>query len=511
MRYLYLLAFVCSSLIVNGQVGHSSYIISTDSGFYPLSSFTIANDQLYFAGYKYADTGEELYSVSEALLTSKKTNLAPNNTYGLTYRKFDITYPYLTALGDTIFYAGFGYDTSGQLKYGLCKYADGGTPQLIDINTRNLVASTTRNHMLYLYVEDDWHSILAYSSQTGRIDTLQTFLSTGFYLNKKGDIAISGDTLLYTNFKQLRVHYLSTGIDSSTDSNIPHLDSIDYLTVNPNDGKIYFTATRSVYGRELFVYENNQIKPVITLGNSITHGIISNFAFRSNKIYVQAATSADTAALFEYDITKQTIRKLPGTTTNFLITEHIKEFVTPDGEVAIIGNQIFYARAMRNVSTTNICKKLFSYNINNNSVYELSQLGSKPFYCDRLITFKGSLYYIGNTEIVVHSFNVNTINKYTPSPLSTTDTKHKIITTNIYPNPTTANTTLELQLDKTQSLSIKLTDITGRTVHTIPTAEYATGKHNVTLPMEQLPNGNYFYSIIDNNGMLLISGKLIKE
>lgn len=79
-----------------------------------------------------------------------------------------------------------------------------------------------------------------------------------------------------------------------------------------------------------------------------------------------------------------------------------------------------------------------------------------------------------------------------------------------YPNPTTTNTTIELQLKSPKQLSINITDNAGHTVFNIPMKLYPTGIHNITLPLQQLSSGNYFYSVIDSKGINFATGKLVK-
>ena len=80
----------------------------------------------------------------------------------------------------------------------------------------------------------------------------------------------------------------------------------------------------------------------------------------------------------------------------------------------------------------------------------------------------------------------------------------------VYPNPTHDAATLELTIYETQTFAITLSDVYGRTVHTIPPQPYNAGTQRFALPMASLPAGMYYYRISNGNTQLA-SGKVMKE
>lgn len=83
-------------------------------------------------------------------------------------------------------------------------------------------------------------------------------------------------------------------------------------------------------------------------------------------------------------------------------------------------------------------------------------------------------------------------------------------TASAYPNPANESTTLKLSLKESQSLSIVLTDINGRTVYQTENVLYSAAEHNINIPLSNLPTGSYTYSVLDSEGVMMNSGKLQK-
>jgi len=70
-----------------------------------------------------------------------------------------------------------------------------------------------------------------------------------------------------------------------------------------------------------------------------------------------------------------------------------------------------------------------------------------------------------------------------------------------YPNPFRTEVTLELNLDNNAETSIRITDVTGRTIHQTPTQQLSSGNHNINLNTHDWISGTYFYQVFikENN------------
>jgi len=77
----------------------------------------------------------------------------------------------------------------------------------------------------------------------------------------------------------------------------------------------------------------------------------------------------------------------------------------------------------------------------------------------------------------------------------------------VYPNPVSQNTTISLNVDKTQSITVSLYDLTGQKVANIAQEKFAPGKNEIRYDASALPKGMYFVHI--TNGVSSSSLKMI--
>jgi len=77
------------------------------------------------------------------------------------------------------------------------------------------------------------------------------------------------------------------------------------------------------------------------------------------------------------------------------------------------------------------------------------------------------------------------------------------------PNPFNNMLNFEFNLDKPESFSIEVVDITGRRVDFINTKDYSVGTFSVNLDGSKYPTGTYYCRLISKNGIRTI--KLVKE
>ncbi len=81
----------------------------------------------------------------------------------------------------------------------------------------------------------------------------------------------------------------------------------------------------------------------------------------------------------------------------------------------------------------------------------------------------------------------------------------------LYPNPTTGNANINLSLDNAISVAVAITDVTGKVIVQTPPQQYAAGKNSIKLPTAQLPPATYIVYLKGKGGVLLWSGKLLKQ
>jgi hypothetical protein len=73
---------------------------------------------------------------------------------------------------------------------------------------------------------------------------------------------------------------------------------------------------------------------------------------------------------------------------------------------------------------------------------------------------------------------------------------------NVYPNPTTGNSVVEIQSAKKGNCTVRLTDLTGKVIST-STYKKTTTSLNHTLPLAGLAKGTYLVSVSDETGTVV--------
>ncbi|MER3330125.1 MAG: T9SS type A sorting domain-containing protein, partial [Candidatus Kapaibacterium sp.] len=89
------------------------------------------------------------------------------------------------------------------------------------------------------------------------------------------------------------------------------------------------------------------------------------------------------------------------------------------------------------------------------------------------------------------------------------DSKFLINNVEYGPNPFKNVLNFEFNLDKPESFSIEVVDITGRRLDFINTLDYGVGTFSVNLDGSKYPSGTYYCRLVSANGVRTI--KLVKE
>lgn len=265
-----------------------------------------------------------------------------------------------------------------------------------------------------------------------------------------------------------------------------------------HNGKLYFVAGTTTHGSELWSYDGTTAPTRLTdvnpgAGNSISLLMLQKLAVYNNAIYFSGTDGTNGNELYKYDI-------ITGNTSLVFEFRTGADGGEPVNLKAYKGKLYFCAED--SVEGT----ELWIYdgiNPPQMTVLYPGNTGSQPF---EFTEFKGDLYFrafdtaIGRELFRIKDTSTTHINSVGRYGLSTT----------IYPNPTHDAATLELTTHEAQTFGIILSDIYGRTVHTIPPKQYNAGTQRITLPMASLPAGMYYYRISNGNAQLA-SGKVMKE
>ncbi len=80
----------------------------------------------------------------------------------------------------------------------------------------------------------------------------------------------------------------------------------------------------------------------------------------------------------------------------------------------------------------------------------------------------------------------------------------------LYPNPASSSATLEITVPSSQRLSVSLCDMAGKEVYQLPGREFPAGKSSVSLPLQSLSPGQYFYRLLCG-GQSVATGVLLRQ
>lgn len=113
-----------------------------------------------------------------------------------------------------------------------------------------------------------------------------------------------------------------------------------------------------------------------------------------------------------------------------------------------------------------------------------------------------SVYYLSDPEAIMVRLVLNKnagINENTSS----------ISIGNLFPNPTTGQTSISYSLENASAVSINIKDITGKTVYTSNEGTQTSGAHKISLDASTYTNGVYFVTVSTDESQ--VTKKLIKK
>lgn len=305
----------------------------------------------------------------------------------------------------------------------------------------------------------------------------------------------------------------------------PTIEIVDTISINNSslrlsalywyDSCLYYAAHDSTHGYELTAINmwTNKIKRLTDIAPGALDGIYSDhlqatFGGAYNKILFTASTAPGTLGyqLYSYDPSTDSV-KLVHTLTNTVVNGSINAscnnftnyygltyFTAYSGTERILW-RYEYVDTPEVVTFPGVAKILNGNNFN----WRLSSGNNlPPAMC---------LYFIGENDGVEKIYKIYD----TTTIVSVKSVNKNDISIALYPNPTTQDAYLDIHLDKAQTFSLQLTDMQGRIVYKNEVKLYSQGQHKLTIPMQQLANGTYIYTVSDGNGILLNSGKLLKQ
>lgn len=134
-----------------------------------------------------------------------------------------------------------------------------------------------------------------------------------------------------------------------------------------------------------------------------------------------------------------------------------------------------------------------------------------PFTFSADNTFGGTSpvdhYYVSGFQFTNADFT------YTATPLSAGNSsssisKNNTINVNVYPNPTSDNTNIVVNLNTASNMHVEITNALGQVINSMDINAQA-GQHVINVDLSNEKAGVYFYNVTTNNGKSV--GKLIKQ
>lgn len=259
------------------------------------------------------------------------------------------------------------------------------------------------------------------------------------------------------------------------------------------DNKLYFVANTQMYGYELYSFDGTTAVRLTDLTTGAGNGASIPVAVYNNELYFGGMTNGTDEQLYKYNATTNS--------TTLVNTVNTTGSGNISAAIVYAGKLYFFA----DDGTTG--NELHVYDGTTTSLVADLNPGAGDswnfFHYDPII-HNGRMYYAandGNSGAELFSFT---------DPLSITNASLNGEIT-LSPNPTSGNATLLLSLKTSNELSITITDALGKLIWEKATTNYPSGNTNVELPVAEQAAGIFFYTVKDNNGKTMASGKLVKQ
>ncbi len=495
---LYLPFFLCLlSLDLSAQTLKSFDIQTGDPNKPQASSYPALlynhNETLFFKARDSAH-GNQLHKTDG---TYQPVEIRINPSYNDHNINFTVS-PIMTTIGNDLYFAG---DDSihGQE---IWRY-DGVQPYMVaDLDSsNNAMHANSSNYINWLYSTGEniiyarknrSGKVLAYNTKTKKEELLPITFKSGTPVSVVNN-TIFANFLMPNSVGLLNIELATYNLST---------DSLTYYELTPGSGGTtiteYIVDNKKVYfsgGSQLYLFDTeNDPRPVqLTDTNEFNNGkfyITDLLCMHHGSIYFSAVRNNNYtyAYLYKYDPQNQT--------TSFVDSTHanIKQMVS-------YANKLFYVAV-----DSNYGEELFMINEQGNvSLVADIGTGNDSGYPWNLTVANNSLFFraisptIGNELFVYYDVTATVKNTSFTATVA------------VYPNPAQDVAHIKMDLPTAQHLTITLTDMQGRTVYNIGLSEYHNGINIVDIPTNDIPAGMYIYSIINDKGSTMMSGKLQKH
>ncbi len=312
--------------------------------------------------------------------------------------------------------------------------------------------------------------------------------------------------------------------------------------------KIYFTATSTTMGAELYSYNptTNTVSNVLDINAGLGSSSPQGFIVANNKLYFSAYTNSFGRELYVFDginlqrltnIDNSNLDGVPPVAINQVQLIWFKNKIYFAGDDGLSGPEFYEYNPANGVAS-----KVYSINPTGSSnPQHFTYYGGKIFFTaddgthgEELWKFDGNLAPAMvadiDTNIGVGSSPANLLRwgtrLYFSAYTVTSGTELYRLTDSValsvqnisfegnvtvFPNPTTGNTNIKLDVGKDTQLSYTVADISGRLVYNSAVAKYTKGNNIIEINLQAAAAGTYIYKLHDAKGRLMASGKIQKQ
>ena len=494
-KTLYL--FICAAVVSNislGQIFLTSEINPGTNNGFPCM-LTPFNDKLYMQG-RDATKGDELHAYENSGARPELVyDLMPGSSNGL---KRCNPSSQLPVLDNKLYFSG-NSDTKG---FELMRIGTTGAPEAAGPEVFPGTSSSDPMHLInfdnkifFTATHPDYGTELhAYNLATNTSAPVADIApgasssTPGMSVEYKGKLYFPAGNA--TTGRELYCYDPSTKIAALVQDIHVGFDNANPASLTVADGKLYFSANTLAYGTELYSYDGTDLKRCTDVNTGAANGVSIIGGYYKGKLFF-SGNSGSGFQLFSYNVSTNT--------TTFERT------INPTGD-AYPNNFCVYGRKLYFAANDGVNgAELWVYDGSLATMVKDLEPGSNPSNPNDLIVWKGKLMFRATTSALGSELYQLT----TSEGLGFGDVSFKgsVI---IAPNPATTDTRLLLNLDVSQKLQISISDIIGKQLYHIPARKYESGSQEVTLPLSQYSTGTYFYTIADEQGKMLINGKVNK-
>lgn len=263
-------------------------------------------------------------------------------------------------------------------------------------------------------------------------------------------------------------------------------------------GKLYFTASTIANGRELYSYNGINVMRLtdIVVGSSNSINSTSSgakiIAGLGTKIYFAGNDGTNFSHLYAYDPatgnTALVYRTNPIGNSNISSIIGVKNKLYFSADNGVAGNELWMYNG---TATPSMVADIYTGAVGSNPA-EFLQM-------DKTIYFRAS-----------DSANGSELFSLMDSTLSVKNIAFAG-NVNVYPNPTAANVNMDITLEKVQTLTVTVADMAGRVVYQNNNTAYGTGRNTVAIPMANAAAGVYLYTLKDEQGRIMATGRVVKQ